>query len=83
MIYDLLTHLHFYVCLFRVSNRIVRLDKNRIMAMVYAKHTNSAYIISDAMTESLLHGADMLDIHGHNLFHEIKYTISTIYIIEA
>lgn len=63
-------------CLFRVPNRIVRLDKYRIMAMVYAKHTNSAYIISDTMTASLLHGADMLDSNGHNLFYEIKYTIS-------
>lgn len=61
--------------LIRVPNRVIRLDKYRIMAMVYAKHTNSAYILSDTMTESLLHGPDMLDNRGHNLFHEIKYTI--------
>lgn len=52
------------------------MDKYRIMAMVYAKHTNSAYIMSTAMSASLLHRPDMLDSSGRNLFYEIKYTIS-------
>lgn len=63
----------------RVPNRIIRLDKYRIMAMVFARNTNSAYIITDTMTESLLHGANMLDRNGQNVFHEIKYTISIYY----
>lgn len=46
-----------------------------IQSMIYAKNVSAAYIASESTIGILLKRPEMLDERGHNVFHEIKYTV--------
>lgn len=66
-----------FVLYFRIPNRIHRLDRNFILALINDKNTSAAYIIAESKVDIML-GRDEMKENGQNLFHILTFNIGKL-----